>query len=512
MMIKSFIQERELVLYMDLHGHSRKKNVFMYGCENPIGGPIKRFQEMIFPRLLELSCPIFSFADSTFHIQKSKESTARVVVRREFGIINSYTLEASFCGSTKPSLDNLHFTVRDYQHVGYALCDSILDFCDPDQTMVHSIQEEFDKGLLVESSARRASATFVNTMKNEDPFTHTTADSIDDGFPNYLSRSLSKDGLVCDLSQSLFNTLSEINTINSNNSTGNTNTNEKTAKKKKASSSTHGKQKIKVKSVQTEAPPQPSPTNSPTLSSTSTTIPPSPSPKTKKASKSSNNGPLFLSSTLTTLTPSSANADTLLLSPTHATTTHNNSHSFNNSNSHSHNNNSHPHHSSGNGSLKISASAPSLSLLSITQPSPHAPSPSTPLTPTSPTQTQHVPITPKYLSFDPPPLIIPQALLLSQQKLSKKTPPGQKSPTSPLHSSRINKKHSSLPYLQLDHTPLESYSSRSQPTLPSHLPKLSTGKNCTINANNNNDTSEKLSDNNTPTPTKARSLRRKPSI
>ena len=30
-LIRNFKKDREIVLYCDLHGHSRKKNVFMYG-------------------------------------------------------------------------------------------------------------------------------------------------------------------------------------------------------------------------------------------------------------------------------------------------------------------------------------------------------------------------------------------------------------------------------------------------------------------------------------------------
>ena len=30
-MLKKFVEDREVVLYVDLHGHSRKKNIFMYG-------------------------------------------------------------------------------------------------------------------------------------------------------------------------------------------------------------------------------------------------------------------------------------------------------------------------------------------------------------------------------------------------------------------------------------------------------------------------------------------------
>lgn len=30
-LIRSFAKEREIVMFCDLHGHSRKKNIFMYG-------------------------------------------------------------------------------------------------------------------------------------------------------------------------------------------------------------------------------------------------------------------------------------------------------------------------------------------------------------------------------------------------------------------------------------------------------------------------------------------------
>lgn len=34
-MVRQFKKERDVVLYLDLHGHSRKKNVFMYGNNFP---------------------------------------------------------------------------------------------------------------------------------------------------------------------------------------------------------------------------------------------------------------------------------------------------------------------------------------------------------------------------------------------------------------------------------------------------------------------------------------------
>ncbi|KAG8429752.1 hypothetical protein GDO86_018603, partial [Hymenochirus boettgeri] len=57
-MIRRVMQEREILLYCDLHGHSRKQNVFMYGCKDT-DGPTKRsfLYERIFPLLLSKTSP-----------------------------------------------------------------------------------------------------------------------------------------------------------------------------------------------------------------------------------------------------------------------------------------------------------------------------------------------------------------------------------------------------------------------------------------------------------------------
>ena len=57
-----FGKERDLILYCDLHGHSRKKNIFMYGCGEKND---TRYRERVFPYLLEKAADVFNFADYT---------------------------------------------------------------------------------------------------------------------------------------------------------------------------------------------------------------------------------------------------------------------------------------------------------------------------------------------------------------------------------------------------------------------------------------------------------------
>lgn len=54
------------------------------------------------------------------------------------GIMNSYTLEATFAGSILNG-NNIHFNQRDLEAMGYHFCDTLLDYCDPDQSKVGKI-------------------------------------------------------------------------------------------------------------------------------------------------------------------------------------------------------------------------------------------------------------------------------------------------------------------------------------------------------------------------------------
>jgi len=62
-LIKHVHQERGLVMYCDLHGHSRKPNVFMYGCNTKDPAECR-----IFPLLLSKINPIFEFKESKFGV------------------------------------------------------------------------------------------------------------------------------------------------------------------------------------------------------------------------------------------------------------------------------------------------------------------------------------------------------------------------------------------------------------------------------------------------------------
>lgn len=143
-LVKQFCKEREVVLFCDLHGHSRKHNIFIYGCD-ALDDVSSRLKSRVFPRMLCKNAPdMFSYNCSRFVVQKSKESTGRVVMWRQAGIQNSYTLEATFAGSTQGKLKGIQFSTAHLEDMGYHLCDTLLDYCDPDQSKTERIMRELE--------------------------------------------------------------------------------------------------------------------------------------------------------------------------------------------------------------------------------------------------------------------------------------------------------------------------------------------------------------------------------
>ncbi|XP_077640554.1 cytosolic carboxypeptidase 2 [Lonchura striata] len=130
-MVQRLLAEREVVLYCDFHGHSRKNNVFMYGCDAGRDGTGTRLRQRVFPLMLSKNAPDkFSFSSCKYQVQKSKEGTGRVSMWR-LGVSHSYTLEVAFSGSTLGERLSSHFSVQDLESLGHLLCDTLLDFCDP---------------------------------------------------------------------------------------------------------------------------------------------------------------------------------------------------------------------------------------------------------------------------------------------------------------------------------------------------------------------------------------------
>ena len=119
--------ENQILAFIDMHGHSRKKNVFMYGPGYPIHD-VRYLKMRVLPKLMSEQSEVFRFYSCKFRIQKSKERTARVVLWREFNVMNCYTLEASFYGFFDKERETKEFMHSHLLKVGKMLANTIFEY------------------------------------------------------------------------------------------------------------------------------------------------------------------------------------------------------------------------------------------------------------------------------------------------------------------------------------------------------------------------------------------------
>ena len=98
-------------------------------------------KERIYPLLFSKNSENFSFNGCNFVVQKARESTARVVMWREFNLINSFTLETTFCGPTDGRYQDCHFTINILKECGRLFCRTLLDYASNEPKVREAIRE-----------------------------------------------------------------------------------------------------------------------------------------------------------------------------------------------------------------------------------------------------------------------------------------------------------------------------------------------------------------------------------
>jgi len=91
---------------------------------------------------------MFRFYSCKFRIQRSKEKTARVVLWREFNIMNCFTLESSFQGFFDKNRETKDFYHSHFFEVGDILANSFLEYLimkEEDERKEQARREEIKK-------------------------------------------------------------------------------------------------------------------------------------------------------------------------------------------------------------------------------------------------------------------------------------------------------------------------------------------------------------------------------
>ncbi|XP_021035520.1 cytosolic carboxypeptidase 1 isoform X3 [Mus caroli] len=171
------------LVYCDYHGHSRKKNVFMYGCsiketvwhthDNAASCDIvEDMGYRTLPKILSHIAPAFCMSSCSFVVEKSKESTARVVVWREIGVQRSYTMESTLCGCDQGRYKGLQIGTRELEEMGAKFCVGLLRL----KRLTSSLEYNLPSNLLdfendlIESSCKVTSPTTYVLDEDEPRF------------------------------------------------------------------------------------------------------------------------------------------------------------------------------------------------------------------------------------------------------------------------------------------------------------------------------------------------------
>ena len=113
--------------YLDVHAHSGRKSIFMYGPYFPLHSS-KYMKIRAIPKLASERTEMFRFFSCKFKIEKYKENCARIAIWRDFDVTNCFTIEASALGFLNHDRETINFNTGLLQEFGECLVHSLFEF------------------------------------------------------------------------------------------------------------------------------------------------------------------------------------------------------------------------------------------------------------------------------------------------------------------------------------------------------------------------------------------------
>ena len=123
-LVAEISKERKVAVYIDFHGHSRLHGTFAYGCPN-LDDPDLVNSEKVFPRMLSYLSDAFSWGHCVFSFPKERKAASRIVMRKEFEIVQSFTIESSFGGIDSGPRANILYDEAIWKELGKKCGESI---------------------------------------------------------------------------------------------------------------------------------------------------------------------------------------------------------------------------------------------------------------------------------------------------------------------------------------------------------------------------------------------------
>ncbi|NXU95608.1 CBPC1 carboxypeptidase, partial [Xiphorhynchus elegans] len=123
------------------------------------------------PKILSQIAPAFCMGSCSFVVEKSKESTARVVVWREIGVQRSYTMESTLCGCDQGKYKGLQIGTRELEEMGAKFCVGLLRLKRMASPLEYNLPSLLDiENELIESSCKVTSPTTYVLDEDEPRF------------------------------------------------------------------------------------------------------------------------------------------------------------------------------------------------------------------------------------------------------------------------------------------------------------------------------------------------------
>jgi hypothetical protein len=173
--------EGRLLACLDLHAHSRKKSVFIYGPYYPLHSD-KYYSMRILPKLICDQGPQFRFPACRFRNEASKRQAARLVIWKELKLANSYTVEGSLYGYLTEDRRTVPFTESTVLDVGTGIAKGIHQYVIMLEEEEKNKEEKHKQRRLrrlkpKESAAASALDQVVNSIKSTQQETDTSLSS-----------------------------------------------------------------------------------------------------------------------------------------------------------------------------------------------------------------------------------------------------------------------------------------------------------------------------------------------
>ncbi|KAK8892202.1 hypothetical protein M9Y10_029425 [Tritrichomonas musculus] len=134
-----------IAAFIDFHGTSSEHGTFLYGC--PFNDNDKNIsftsinKENLFPKILSSLCDSFSIEKCQNPLPRRINDPPRSVVRKTFGVINSFSIKSSFGGITDGIWENSLYNEISWKDIGAKVAESLYHlFCEKPSYLVKSIE------------------------------------------------------------------------------------------------------------------------------------------------------------------------------------------------------------------------------------------------------------------------------------------------------------------------------------------------------------------------------------